>query len=91
MGVLTIAAAGRSQEVVELLLKASAYIDSQDNFGLTALMRAITNGRKEVVKCLLGAGASIDRYNKFDGIALPIGRSSEYNDIEELLNKRSGL
>jgi ankyrin repeat protein len=91
VSVLSVAAAGGNREVVELLLKAGAYVDGQDNMGLTALMLAVTNGHKDVVECLLNAGAGIDIYNKFDGTALTIARSAEYTDIEELLKKRSGL
>jgi len=42
MSALAVAAAGGDRELVEMLLKSGAYIDAQDNFGLTALMWAVT-------------------------------------------------
>lgn len=74
-----------------MLLEAGAYVDSQDNYGLTALMWAVTNGHKEVVERLLDAGARIDVHNKFDGTALGIAREAGHREIEELLLRRSGF
>jgi ankyrin repeat protein len=91
MSVLAVAAAAGNREFVEMLLKAGAYTDAQDYFGLTALMWAVTNGHKEVVECLLDAGATIDMYNKFDGTVLTIAEAAGNKEIEELLKKRSGL
>ncbi|BAI61005.1 hypothetical protein MCP_0933 [Methanocella paludicola SANAE] len=90
MSVLAVSAAAGNREFVEMLLKAGAYIDSQDYFGLTALMWAVTNGHKEVVECLLDAGADIGIYNKFDGTVMTIAEAAGNKDIEDLLKKRSG-
>jgi len=50
-------------EVVQLLLKAGANLNSSDNFGWTALMYASHYGHVEVVQLLLNAGANPNAVN----------------------------
>ncbi|MEM4367204.1 MAG: ankyrin repeat domain-containing protein [Candidatus Anstonellales archaeon] len=54
-------AAERGHEgVVEMLIKAGAKVDLQDNNGKTALMRAANGNQKRVLKLLIEAGANLD-------------------------------
>ena len=51
-------------KIIDLLIKAGAKIDLQDNYGSTAFMTASRNGRDKVVDYLIKAGLKIDFKNK---------------------------
>jgi ankyrin repeat protein len=48
------------EAVVRLLIEAKADVDTKDNGGQTALMRAAVNGHEEVVRLLIEAKADVD-------------------------------
>lgn len=67
---LHIAAISNHVEVVEVLLKAGAKIDIQDNDGNTPLHRAIMNNQPEMVGFLIDQGADVEIENKENQTAL---------------------
>jgi ankyrin repeat protein len=77
------------KDIVELLLKAGANVDIQNNKGYTALMWASLSGRKdiEIFKPLLEAGADVNLGDKLGETALTIARRRGHTAIVELLEE----
>lgn len=57
---LTVAAKYNRKEVIELLLKNKARINSIDPAGCTALMRACEKGNEDIVQTLINKGANVN-------------------------------
>jgi ankyrin repeat protein len=82
------AAAAGSNEVVQLLLDASAYIDAESPNKTTPLMMAARTGHILTVKLLLDEGADATLKNEAGMTAIDFARLGNYTDIVEGLTYR---
>lgn len=72
---------------VKRLIRTGTNINKQDNFGVTALMRAVVKGNGQVVKELLDAGADVHIKDLGGATALHLATRSGNNTITEMLLK----
>lgn len=71
--------------LVNLLLKAGADVNAQDEDGWTALMTACRQGENKIVKLLLKAGARIDVRSQWGKTALQIAKGWRKATCEKLI------
>ena len=64
---------GENLEVLELLVRAGADLDHQNDSGATCLMYAASTGKVDVLKYLLAAGADPGLANQDEFTALDMG------------------
>jgi ankyrin repeat protein len=85
------AAAIGNDDIVRMLLEASAYIDAESPNGTTPLMMAADNGRVTTIKLLLDEGADATLKNGVGMTALDFARQSDkrivIDDMAALLEK----
>jgi ankyrin repeat protein len=91
---LKIAVQVNNREIFEFLINKGVDIDSQDNYGTTALMFACGLGNEEFVRILLERGANTELVDNGDGYqvtAMDIARDMRKNGVIKLLeqNKES--
>jgi ankyrin repeat protein len=79
------AAAGRSREVVTLLVQAGADVNAVQAGGWTALHAAAQNGDAEMTKVLLKGGANIDVTAENGQTALDLAMGKGAQDVVDLL------
>ena len=72
-------------EIVSLLLEMGSDINTQDEEGQTALLKATDNGHLDVVKRLLDHGADINARNNYHETAFYVAAKSGYREIVDLL------
>jgi len=80
-----VAAGAGDLESVLLFVEAGMAIDSEDEHGNTALIRAAANGRREMVEQLLGLGADPRRVNQFGRDALISSSAKGFEEVSRLL------
>jgi uncharacterized protein len=72
-------------DVLDILLKKGADVNTKDSTGYTALIYASGKDNVDIVKKLLAKGANVNA-KTYDGrTALMIAKEQGYSDIEELL------
>ena len=77
---------GCQLQVMQALVDAGAYLDSQNTQGWTPLHRAAFNGRSEICAYLVGKGASVHSVNKEGNSALHLAAaSSSIGTVEAIL------
>lgn len=79
------AAAGRSVEIMDLLLKRGANVRSQQHGGWTALHAAVNNGDHAMVQTLLAGGADPRQENEFEQTPLDLAREKGDEALLRLL------
>lgn len=84
------ATASGNNEIVQLLLEKSAYIDTESPNGTTPLMMAARYGRNQTVILLLDEGADSSLKNQIGMTALDFARKAEKKDVIETLSSRQG-
>jgi ankyrin repeat protein len=82
------AASAGSNEVVQILLDAAAYIDAESPNKTTPIMMAARGGHILTVKLLLDEGADASLKNDAGMTAIDFARKGEFNDIVEGLTYR---
>lgn len=82
------AAAIGSNDIVQLLLDKSAYIDAESPNKTTPIMMAARGGHIYTVKLLLDEGADATLKNELDMTAIDFARKHGYKDIVEGLTYR---
>jgi ankyrin repeat protein len=82
------AAASGNNEIVQILLDESAYIDAESPNGTTPLMMAARNGHILTVKLLLDEGADATLKNNVGMDAIDFARKADKQDIVEGLTYR---
>ncbi len=75
------------KEIIELLIKAGANLNTATNTGITALFMAAQNGHKEIVELLIKAGADLNTPQKDGVTALYMASQDGHKEIVELLVK----
>jgi serine/threonine-protein phosphatase 6 regulatory ankyrin repeat subunit B len=80
---------GGSLEVVDLLIKHGAKIDTRNKRGVTPLMYASAKGHVKIVERLLGKGADVNVKLNNGVTALKIAQKRKHHEVEEIL-KRHG-
>ncbi len=83
--VLMFACLSGNPEVVSLVLKHGAAVNSTTFDGRSALMTASFCGKLELVRMLLRHGADIDAMDRFGATALTQAAMSGHTDVETLL------
>lgn len=83
--------AAMSEELVaiEVLAKAKANLDSQDNRGYTPVHTAVEYNRQEALKCLLRLGCSMDLQTKSSDTALHLAVQRDQPKLVECLIEHS--
>jgi ankyrin repeat protein len=82
------AAAAGSNEIVQILLDAAAYIDAESPNKTTPIMMAARAGHILTVKLLLDEGADATLKNEAGMTAIDFARQGEFKDIVEGLSYR---
>lgn len=82
------AAAGGHNEIVQILLEKSAYIDAESPNKTTPIMMAARGGHIMTVKLLLDEGADATLKNDLGMTAIDFAKKHEFNDIAEGLTYR---
>jgi len=82
---LMYASANGYTDVMEILIKAGAKMQTQDKFGFTALHVAATTGEAEAIKLLLLSGANLDARDKFGNSALKKAREQKHAEAAKVL------
>jgi ankyrin repeat protein len=72
-------------DLVEILLRARADINVQDQYGFTPLHYAIATRNKEIISNLVSRGALASIPSKNGSTALDVARSLKYTDVEDIL------
>ena len=80
------AAAWGPPEAIDLLLRAGAKVDLQDNNGQTALMEAVEKGRPENIACLLKYHANVLLKDKVGNTALSMARTNQAGNVTTAFN-----
>ena len=80
------AAAWGSPQTINLLLRAGARMDLQDDQGRTALMEAVEKGRPENIACLLKYHANVLLKDKLGNTALSLARSNRDANVTTPFN-----
>ena len=62
------------QDIVEMLVRGGARMDTNDNYGFCSLHKAAKNNREEVVRTLVRLGCDIDMVSRRPGRGLLGGR-----------------
>jgi ankyrin repeat protein len=62
-------------------------VNTQDNDGRTALIRAAARGRSELVRILLNKGARVELKDKLGRDALIWAEINDHSDVVNLLRK----
>lgn len=82
------------KRILKKLIKMGAKLDEQDNYGRTAIMRAISNKKEEriadprrVVKVLIKSGAKLDLKDNKGRTALEQAQNAMFSKIEAILKK----
>lgn len=78
--------AGRSSEVVALLLEAGADPNSLQHLGYTSLMTAAGNGDREICEQLVAAGAQSERRNEAGESAADLARQRGHRALADCLD-----
>ena len=68
MGVSSMASQNGHTQVIELLLKTNAYINIQNNGGVTVLMIASQNDHTQVIELLFKGHADVNIRSMIDGL-----------------------
>jgi hypothetical protein len=84
---LILAVANSNLEVIKILLKSGANVDTSDEDETTPLMWAVSYSNYETVKLLLEAGADIEADNADGETALSRAQEQNRTDIVELLEE----
>lgn len=84
---LVLASENSDAELVEALLKAGAYVDTQDSDQNTALHKACENGDNGIVKLLLENNADVELENDDGETPLSLARENGNKYIVGLLHK----
>ncbi|SFA77622.1 hypothetical protein SAMN04515620_102302 [Collimonas sp. OK607] len=82
------AAAVGNDEIVQMLLDASAYIDAGSPNNTTPIMMAARAGKIQTVKLLLDSGADVTLKNDVGMTAIDLARKFDHNDIADGLTHR---
>ncbi|MFJ2988800.1 ankyrin repeat domain-containing protein [Collimonas sp. NPDC087041] len=82
------AAAIGNDEIVQMLLDASAYIDAGSPNNTTPIMMAARAGKIMTVKLLLDSGADVTLKNDVGMSAIDLARKFDHNDIADGLTSR---
>ncbi|WP_246541340.1 ankyrin repeat domain-containing protein [Collimonas antrihumi] len=82
------AAAIGNDEIVQMLLDASAYIDAGSPNNTTPIMMAARAGKIMTVKLLLDSGADVTLKNDVGMTAIDLARKFDHNDIADGLTHR---
>lgn len=82
------AAAIGNNEIVQMLLDASAYIDAGSPNNTTPIMMAARAGKIETVKLLLDSGADVTLKNDVGMNAIDLAKKFDHDDIAEGLTQR---
>ena len=82
------AAAAGSNEIVQLLLDKSAYIDAESPNKTTPVMMAAYSGHILTIKLLLNEGADLTLKNELGMTAIDFAEKAEHKDIVEGLTYR---
>ncbi|WP_442782554.1 ankyrin repeat domain-containing protein [Collimonas fungivorans] len=82
------AAAIGNNEIVQMLLDASAYIDAGSPNNTTPIMMAARGGKIETVKLLLDSGADVTLKNDVGMTAIDLAKKFDHNDIADGLTSR---
>ncbi|NKI69121.1 hypothetical protein GN109_06790 [Collimonas pratensis] len=82
------AAAIGNDEIVQMLLDASAYIDAGSPNNTTPIMMAARAGKILTVKLLLDSGADVTLKNDVGMNAIDLAKKFDHNDIAEGLTQR---
>lgn len=82
------AAAIGNDEIVQMLLDASAYIDAGSPNNTTPIMMAARAGKIMTVKLLLDSGADVTLKNDLGMSAIDLARKFDHNDIADGLTSR---
>ena len=73
-------------EITKLLLNAGADVNAKDKQGVTALMKALKNGKPEIIKILLNSGAKVNDKEKESGVTpLMIAAHSNSPEVIKML------
>jgi hypothetical protein len=80
------AAAWGAPEAIDLLLRAGAKVDLQDDNGQTALMEAVEKGRPENITCLLKYHANVLLKDKASNSALSLARTNRAGNVVTSFN-----
>jgi len=80
------AAAWGSPEAIDLLLRAGAKVDLQNDQGQTALMEAIEKGRPEDIACLLKYHPNVLLKDKNGNTALSLARTNQAENVTTSFN-----
>lgn len=82
------AAAVGNDEIVQMLLDASAYIDAGSPNNTTPIMMAARAGKIQTVKLLLDSGADVTLKNDVGMTAIDLARKFDHDDIADGLTHR---
>ncbi|ALS61460.1 ankyrin repeat domain-containing protein [Pandoraea norimbergensis] len=82
------AATSGNDEIVQLLLDASAYVDAESPNGTTPLMMAARGGHITTCKVLLDGGADVRLKNQLGLTAIDFANQSNQKEIADGLRKR---
>ena len=82
---LLLASQYRNSDVVSILIKEGADVNSKGDLGSTPLIQATSNGHLTNVKLLINAGANVNETDKYHSTALHIALTNKYEKTARLL------